>query len=93
MSLAVTYHIHYGALIYCLSSSAMDTNKTNTDINLPNVNSSAIIIIYITVFSDVYPTPVYSPQRGKLTKNCGLDNRFPAPLYSPHVSARYRQFG
>ena len=35
-----------------------------------------------TVFSDVYPAPVYSPQRGKMTKNCGLDNIYPALLYT-----------
>ena len=40
-----------------------------------------------TVFSGVFPAPVYIPQRVKLTDNCCLDNIYPAP-YTPRVSRR-----
>ena len=38
-----------------------------------------------TVFSELYPAPVYSPQRGKFNNNCWFDNGYPAPVYTLRV--------
>ena len=34
-----------------------------------------------TVFSGVFPAPVYSTQKVKLTNNCCLDNIYPTPMF------------